>query len=542
MPRPTLASMIVAGLRAQDVQAEDGGLIAYAERVARRVEGARALPMGHLAPIASAYERAERAILARDPEKCQPVFECHHAPVQHGKTTLIQRAILRILRRNPRAWIAYCAYNESTAVAKMYEVRQLCDGEGIQIDPNFDTAVEFRTRQGGGVVCGGIVGGPWTSRGFDLIIIDDPYKTAQDAYSLAWRTSVENAFWTALWTRRRPWTSIIVNAARWHPADLIGVLRKRGWRYVCLPAINDNGCQACAETRQRGERIPVERHTCEALWPDRWSLAELLAIRDGRPANDNAEAIDAVPAQVWASLYQGNPKGEGNKVFDPAQLIVYSTLPTAPYVEALGLDMAYGKKARNDRSSFTVFRRYFAEPRALYLVETWTGREAVELFACRVAEAQLRRGGLVSRLPLPRTAAEIEAWRAGLSREEVKRARRIQARWYTSTTESGVADLMPGYGARVEAARATVDKLARAQGGGYTAAWAEGRIRVPDREDEHQRAWRVAHEDFTGADGDADDPVDGAVAAHDLLYVPPASLGSGRSITFGRRDFASREG
>jgi hypothetical protein len=508
--------MIAAGLRAQDAQTEDGGLIAYADRLARKRETVP-LPMGHLAPLASRYEAVERAIRRQGP----PIFECHHAPVQHGKSSLIQAFIVRTLRRNPHVKIGYASFSAYRAENKMGEVRDLAQSEGIRISPGWDRQDEWRTVEGGMVVAGGIVGGPWTGQGFDVLIIDDPYKDESEAWSRAHRDKVEHAFEKSIWTRRAPWTSIIVNHARWHPHDLIGSLEASGWRYVRLGPFKDDD---------------------SPLWPERWPLEELLAIRDGRPATTETQEIKAVLPTTWASLYLGLPRAEGSRIFDPAHLVTYSTLPTGPYVEALGLDLAYGKKARNDRSSFTVFRRYSAEPRALYLVETWTGREAVELFACRVAEAQLRRGGLVSRLPLPRTAADVEAWRADLSREEVKRARRIQARWYTSTTESGVADLMPGYGARVGAERATVDKLARAQGGGYTAAWAEGRIRVPAREDEHQRAWRVAHEDFTGADGDADDPVDGSVAAHDLLYVPPASLGSGRSITFGRRDFASREG
>lgn len=542
MSKPTLASFIASSLLAVGVQAEDGGLIRYAERIARRGEGERALPMHHLAPLAEGYERAEKAILVRDASKARPVFECHHAPVQHGKTTLIQRAILRILRRNPRAWIAYCAYNEATAVAKMYEVRQLCEMEGIRIDPNFDTGVEFRTREGGGVVCGGIVGGPWTSRGFDLIIIDDPYKTAQDAYSVAWRTAVENAFWTALWTRRRPWTSIIVNAARWHPADLIGALVKRGWRYVRLTAIDDNGCRACATTRQGGGRIDAEEHTCSALWPERWPIAELLAIRDGRPANDTATAIDPVPLMVWASLYQGSPVSEGGRIFDPAALVTYSALPEGAYVEVMGVDVAYGAEDRHDCSAIVVWRRYTAEPRVLYLAECWIGHEPVELFACRCAEVQYRRGGGVTGLNLPRTTTEIEmVWRPQL--QKMAGVRQISAMWYGSTTEQGTAGLMAGYGARVRYARAAVDKLARAQAGGYTSTWGEGRVRWPVKGTEHVDRLRVQHELFTGAPGDADDGVDAGVAGHDIAGIPaPRSLGGDSGRALDAWQFSSREG
>jgi hypothetical protein len=357
--------------------------------------------MHHLAPLASAYERAEEATFARDPARIPPVFEAHHAAVQHGKTSLIQSAILRTLRRNPRAWIAYAAYNESTAVAKMYEVRSLADAEGIHVDRSFDTGVEWRTKEGGGVMSGGIVGGPWTSRGFDLIVVDDPYKTAQDAYSSAWRLSVENAFWSALWTRRRPWTSILVNAARWHPNDLSGILVKRGWRYVRRPAINDAG---------------------EALWPERWPLAELLAIRDGRAATADTPAIDALPATFWASLYQGLPRPEGGKFFDPATWPRYDALPSGPWTEALGADFAYGGKDRNDHSALAAGRRYASDPRRIYVVEADDRAEGVELYGCRVAEVQVRRGG-GPQLVLPRSADRIDLeWRPQLARRRAHRS------------------------------------------------------------------------------------------------------------------------
>lgn len=500
--RSPLLSHLASRLHAADLSADDGGLVQYAGRLARRREGPRALSAEHLAPLASGYERALTAIQTADPDRVAPVLECHHAPVQHGKTTQIQAAVLRTLRHHPRAWIAYAAYNESTAVAKMYEVRQLCPGEGVRIDPSFDTGVEFRTREGGGVMAGGLVGGPWTSRGFDLIVIDDPYKTAQDAYSAAWRASVENAFWTALWTRRRPWTSILVNAARWHPHDLTGALVEKGWRYRRLPALD---------------------HEDRPLWPSRWPLSELLAIRDGRPARDGVEAIDPVPAKVWSSLYQGLPVPEGQAVFSPELWPTYDELPPGPYQEALGTDLAYGARARHDHSAHVAGRRYHADKRRIYIAEADDMAEAVELYACRLAEVQIRRAG-GPRLVVPRRADDIERdWRPQLQAHPS--ARRIPCRWYTSTTEAGTAQLLRGYGAHVEAVRAAVDKLARVQAGGLASAAAEGRLLVPSRPSPGIVRMMKAAKDFTGVEGDFDDPVDALCAMHDVLAVPWVRLG-----------------
>ena len=46
-----------------------------------------------------------------------------------------------------------------------------------------------------------------------------------------------------------------------------------------------------------------------------------------------------------------------------------------------------------------------------------------------------------------------------------------------------------------------------------------------------------AHDEFTGSEGDFDDPVDAACAMHDLLSVPVATLGGGvRSLPRAERE------
>jgi hypothetical protein len=95
---------------------------------------------------------------------------------------------------------------------------------------------------------------------------------------------------------------------------------------------------------------------------------------------------------------------------------------------------------------------------------------------------------------------------------------------------------MAGYGARVEAVRAAVDKLARAQARGYVSCWGEGRVRWPARGGEHVDRLRTQHVDFTGSDGDEDDGVDAAVAGHDIAGIPPPRVlgaSEGRALAAG---------
>lgn len=503
MPKPTLAGFIAGSLRAQDVSADrsaapgDGWLVRYAERLARRRE-VRPLPMRHLEPAARLFERAFAG------ERVRALISI---PVRHGKSTLAQAAILGGQRRNPRMRINYASYAADLAEAKMYEVRQLAEGEGVRLDPNFQTDPEWRTLEGGAVKSGGLIGGPWNGQGAHLNLLDDPYKNAEQAMSRAFRTKTREQFDSAYMTRLEPGGSCIVLSARWCPPDLMGELSGEGWEVVNLPALSEDD---------------------EPLWPERWTVDELREIRRTNP--------------WWHALYQGSPRPQGSTIFDPAALATYTELPQGPHVEVMGVDVAYGSKDRHDRSALVVWRRYLHEPRVLYLVECWVGHEPVELFACRVAEVQIRRGGLTERLTLPRRAEDIERdWRPQIAR--LGGARRIPARWYTSTTESGTARLMAGYGARVEAVRAAVDKLARAQAGGYVSCWGEGRVRWPARGGEHTDRLRGQHEDFTGSDGDEDDGVDAAVAGHDIAGIPPPrTLGSGGARVVGGWAFGSREG
>lgn len=498
------ASASAAESTAREID-DDGGLIAYAQRLARRRDPSKAAPMYHLAPMAEKYEQAEAAMRG----KRAPVYAVMHASVQHGKTSLIQADILRTLRRNPRARIGYASYASDIAEERAWVCRELAHGEGVRIHPANARKNLWYTVEGGYVYAGGLVGGQWTGRPFDKLYIDDPYSGPEQADSAAYRAKVENAIDQKILTRGYETMSVLLVTARWNPNDISAFFIRAGWPYVCLPAINDRG---------------------EALWPEVVPLAALLAKRDGRPARGGEPAIRAIPRRTWASLYQGRPVADGARIFDPAHLVTYDRLPEGPFIEAIGIDVAYGAKARNDKSAIVAWRRYTAEPRVLYLVETWLGHEPIERFACRTAEAQLRRAGLAKRLVVPEAIEgpppNIDAWTAQLRQAGAARARRLLTWWYAGGTEIGAAGMFGVYGAQVHTIRAGIDKLARAQGGyvdpaigGFTSTWGEGRIRWPAEEGEHARALRIQAEDFTGGPTDDDDGIDAAVAGHDAVQL-----------------------
>lgn len=132
------------------------------------------------------------------------------------------------------------------------------------------------------------VGGSPTGSGGDLIVIDDPIRSAADADS----QTVLDALWEwyqgTIRTRLEPGGSIVITATRWNEGDLTGRLldeqAKGGeqWRHVHMPAIDDSG---------------------DALWPDRWPIDALLNIKS------------AVGSRVWESQYQGSPSAPEGGTF-----------------------------------------------------------------------------------------------------------------------------------------------------------------------------------------------------------------------------------
>lgn len=130
------------------------------------------------------------------------------------------------------------------------------------------------------------VGGAPTGSGGDLIVIDDPIRSAADADSQTVRDALWEWYQGTLRTRLEPGGSIVLTATRWHDDDLTGrllVAQETGgeqWRHVHMPAIEENG---------------------DALWPERWPVDALKRIQQ------------AVGDRVWEAQYQGKPSvAEGN--------------------------------------------------------------------------------------------------------------------------------------------------------------------------------------------------------------------------------------
>lgn len=382
------------------------------------------------------------------------------APPQHGKTELTLRALLWWAIRCKAKRHAYVTYNGDRALAVARNFWLLAEASGLEPSGVLD---EIRLR-GGTTIKFTSIGGSLTGYPVDgVCVVDDPIKDSTEAQSETIRRRCVEWFDTVAFTRRHPGTSFVVMATRWHTEDLSGVLIARGWRYVNLKAIaegpaNDNGVVV-------GD--PLGRRVGESLWP----------------AHKPPEFFDEERKNEhwWASLYQGEPRPKGSKLFrDPAR---YTKLPRV-YRVGYGVDLAYTAKTQRD---FSV------------CIELWREDRPNELPLFYVVEVDRRQ------VQAPDFSAALKAKLEGKG---------AQLRWYAYGPELGIGDFLRRDGLYLQALPARGDKFVRAQD--VAAAWNDGRVLVP-----HEAPWVAAFLDelreFTGVGDLHDDQVDALGAAFDLL-------------------------
>jgi predicted phage terminase large subunit-like protein len=155
--------------------------------------------------------------------------------------------------------------------------------------PGDADAFDWMSGDGGGMMTAG-VGGPFTGKGGDLIIIDDPVKNREEAESERYREKIWEWWQSAIYTRLEPGAVAIVIMARWHHDDLAGRLLQAAadggeeWTRIRLPALAE-------------ENDVLGRKPGEALWPERYDEEDFARMR--QPGG--------VGSYAFEGLYQCNP-------------------------------------------------------------------------------------------------------------------------------------------------------------------------------------------------------------------------------------------
>lgn len=201
------------------------------------------------------------------------------------------------------------------------------DAFGISLDPCSQAVNrwDLAGRRGGLKAVG--IGGPLTGRGADLLIIDDPVKDLEQAYSTAYREAVWRWYQTVARTRLAPGGRVVLIMTRWHQDDLAGRVLKlfdeKGgmpWHRVEM-AIYDEARVAAGETPEAAQ-----------LWPGRYTGQELqdMEIAAGpygwpalffqRPARLEGNIL----RRSWFRFYTADPTKarEGVEYIDTSRMAV----------------------------------------------------------------------------------------------------------------------------------------------------------------------------------------------------------------------------
>jgi predicted phage terminase large subunit-like protein len=186
----------------------------------------------------------------------------------------------------------------------------------VGLAPDSQAAGRWETVQGGEYYAAG-VGGSITGRRADLVVIDDPVRSREDADSELIREKTWDWYKSDLYTRLKPGARIVLIQTRWHEDDLAGRILAESaaggdqWEVISLPAL----------------ALPDDalgRSIGEPLWPE-WEDGDMLA----RKRRD-------VGARVWSALYQQSPAPEDGDYFKAEWLRPYTTAPARETLKVYG--------------------------------------------------------------------------------------------------------------------------------------------------------------------------------------------------------------
>ena len=236
-------------------------------------------------------------------------------PPRHGKSELAsKRYPAWLLGRNPsRQFISVSATAELASdfgrdvrnIIGSQEYRTLFD---TRLAEDSQAKGKWHTSAGGIYYAVGI-GGSVLGRGGDIILIDDPYSSMEDALSEVTRKNVWDWYTGTAYNRLMPNGAIVVINHRMHEDDLSGRLLAQQaaggdkWEVVELPAITEND---------------------EALWPEAYPIDALHRIRQN------------TPARFFSALYQQQPAPEEGDYFKAEWLRPYDRAPPRETLKIYG--------------------------------------------------------------------------------------------------------------------------------------------------------------------------------------------------------------
>jgi predicted phage terminase large subunit-like protein len=238
-------------------------------------------------------------------------------PVRHGKSELVSRRFPAfLLGLDPDLRIIACSYSANLANRMNRDCQRIIESPEYRVlfpetrlsstkneikDHSAQNASMFEIVGHSGYYISAGVRGSILGSGFDIGVIDDPFKNREEAESDTIRDRVWEWYTDTFYTRQEKDAAIVLTMTRWHEDDLAGRLLDLAaedgtadqWELLSLPALSEE------ENALYDQRTGPD----QALWPEKYSEETLLKTKA------------TVPTYTWLSLYQQRPSAAKGNLF-----------------------------------------------------------------------------------------------------------------------------------------------------------------------------------------------------------------------------------
>jgi len=262
-------------------------------------------------------------------------------PPQHGKsTTFTIHKAAYLLEYYPQDAGIIVSYNSIITNRFHREILSILERRNVPLYSKSQHEIVHANLKGSISFCG--FNGGITSKPCKWMIIDDPIRNAEDAYSTTYQEILWSGFQTSIMSRFQKKMKLWVTHTRWHDMDLIGQIMTKckdlnvdlNYVYIALPAICDS------------EDDPLGRQIGELLCP------KLFTEKDIK------DKIALAEADGYA-LYQCKPAPPDGNLFKISDVEneFYTNMRDAPYdaIKFISVDAAFKGNSKSDFVAILLF-------------------------------------------------------------------------------------------------------------------------------------------------------------------------------------------
>ena len=219
---------------------------------------------------------------------------------------------------------------------------------GLQLSDDSQAAGRWTLKSGGSLFAVGASGALAGYRA-DLVILDEVYRSMEDAYSENIRKKISDWFFSDVLVRCRPGARIVAIGTRFHFSDLLAELEESG-RYKTIKL------NAIAE-----EDDELQRPVGTYLWSDQpgtYPYADFLRHQK-----------EVQPPRVWASLFMNRPSPEEGAFFKAEWLKTYHHPPPRDTMKTyIAVDFATSE----GKGDYTAILAFGLDPQAdIFVLSVW---------------------------------------------------------------------------------------------------------------------------------------------------------------------------